>query len=94
MAQQNTTIVYPKPGRTIFLPGGVHGFDGGPVPMRADHAEALGHHVVTEAEKKAADDQADAAKRAIDDAAAADGARNPSANGVRAAEGKAKSASA
>lgn len=48
------TIVYPKPGVTIYLPGGTHGFREGPVPMRAEHAQALAGDVMTEAERTAA----------------------------------------
>lgn len=57
---QPTTTVYPKPGVTLYLPGGVHGFAAGPVPMRADHAELLraAGHLTTEAERKAAEDLA------------------------------------
>lgn len=51
------TIVHPKPGRTIFLPGGTHGFSKGPVSLPAEHAEALrtAGHVATDDEKAAAD---------------------------------------
>lgn len=49
------TIVYPRPGVTIYLSGGTHGFKEGPVPMRVEHADALAPHVMTEAEKAAAD---------------------------------------
>lgn len=48
-------IVYPRPGVTIHLSGGTAGFKEGPVPMRIEHAEALAAHVMTEAEKAAAD---------------------------------------
>lgn len=50
----NHVIVYPRPGVTIYLPGGTHGFKEGPVPMHADHAAALAPHVMTEAERNAA----------------------------------------
>jgi hypothetical protein len=42
-------MVHPAPGRTIYLPGGTHGFAKGPVPMHPDHAAALldAGHVVT-----------------------------------------------
>ncbi len=39
-----TTTVYPKPGVTLYLPGGVHGFDGKNgrgIPMDARHAAPL-----------------------------------------------------
>lgn len=49
-----TVIVHPKPGVTLFLPGSSRGFVRGPVPMRADQAASLGHHLVTDEEMKAA----------------------------------------
>lgn len=49
------TIVYPRPGVTVYLAGGTHGFKSGPVPMRTDHAAALSAHVMTEAEKAEAE---------------------------------------
>lgn len=49
------TIVYPKPGVTVYLPGGTHGFRSGPVPIRTEHAAELAAHVMTEAEKAAFD---------------------------------------
>jgi hypothetical protein len=49
-----TVAVHPRPGVTIHLPGGVHGFTSGPVPMRADHAKDLAKHVMTEDEYAAA----------------------------------------
>jgi hypothetical protein len=49
------TMVHPRSGVTIYLPGGTHGFTKGPVPMREDHAAALAKSVMTEEEKKAAD---------------------------------------
>lgn len=66
MAQTDKVLVHPKPGVTVYLPGGVHGFDAamsagtGGIPMRADHAEALKDHLLTPAEKKARDDLAKA----------------------------------
>ncbi len=40
----DTTIVYPKPGVTVYLPGGVHGFTtahSGGIPMPSAHADPL-----------------------------------------------------
>jgi hypothetical protein len=50
------TVVYPKPGVTIFLPGGTFGFAAGPVPLRSDHAALLraAGHVETEADRQPA----------------------------------------
>lgn len=55
-----TTSVYPKPGVTVYLPGGVHGFSSPhrAVPMAVEHARALGHALETEAQRKAARDLA------------------------------------
>lgn len=61
MAGRTQTIVYPKPGVTLYLPSGTHGFRAGPVPMRVDHAAELAQHLMTEAEKTAYDDMAKAA---------------------------------
>lgn len=60
MSAPATTPVYPKPGVTIYLPGGVHGFASGPVTMRADHAAALAPRLMTAEQKKAAEDLAKA----------------------------------
>lgn len=71
MAEIGTTIVYPKQGTTLYLPGGVHGFTDRHVgvPLRSDHAEALraaggletaGDRQKQAAEQKAADDLATA----------------------------------
>jgi len=65
------TIVYPKPGVTIHLPGGSIGFAGGSVPMQAEHAAALSAHVMTEAERTAAARPAPAAPAAATAALAA-----------------------
>jgi hypothetical protein len=55
MAQApQTVVVHPRPGVTIHLPGGVHGFTSGPVPVRADHAAVLAHVLMTEEEHQAA----------------------------------------
>ena len=52
------TIVFPKPGTKLYLPGGVHGFDGGDdlgVPMPTAHATPLlaAGHLETVEQRKA-----------------------------------------
>lgn len=73
-----TTILYPNPGVTLFLPGGGHGFRGGSgigVPVPAAHAGpmlAVGH-VKTEAQllAEAQAEKAAAAEKTAGDALAA-----------------------
>lgn len=59
MADTDNTVVYPKPGVTLFLPGGVHGFTtahGSGVPMPNVHAAPLvaAGHLDTDATREKA----------------------------------------